>query len=135
MSKSKRGTRFVPKVVFRTAFAGVVPVCVAGVACGGSQATPEDGGAQTTQGGSSSGTSSTFFGVAVSCFGPPTCVVSSTGSSTSSNVFSVAAFSFTSTRSATSTGAPADAAADHSLLTGDADATDDAPVPDSGDSG
>ena len=36
MSKTNgRRTHFVPKVVFRTAFAGVVPACVAAVACGG----------------------------------------------------------------------------------------------------
>jgi hypothetical protein len=29
-------TRFVPGVVYRTAFASVIPLCVAGVACGGS---------------------------------------------------------------------------------------------------
>jgi hypothetical protein len=32
---AKAKTHFVPRVVYRTAFAGVVPVCVAGVACGG----------------------------------------------------------------------------------------------------
>jgi hypothetical protein len=30
--------RFVPKVVYRTAFAGVVPICVTAVACGGTVA-------------------------------------------------------------------------------------------------
>jgi hypothetical protein len=32
----KRQTHFVPKVVYKTAFAGVVPLCVAGLACGSS---------------------------------------------------------------------------------------------------
>jgi hypothetical protein len=35
-TSSKGKTHFVPEVVFRTAFAGVVPICVAGLACGGS---------------------------------------------------------------------------------------------------
>jgi hypothetical protein len=30
-------TRFVPKVVFRTTFAGVVPACIAAAACGGNE--------------------------------------------------------------------------------------------------
>jgi hypothetical protein len=42
--KSTRKTHFVPRVVFRTAFAGVVPVCVAATACGGS--TPSGGGSE-----------------------------------------------------------------------------------------
>jgi hypothetical protein len=32
---AKAKTHFVPRVVYRTAFVGVVPVCVAGAACGG----------------------------------------------------------------------------------------------------
>jgi hypothetical protein len=32
---TRKKTHFVPKVVFRTAFAGVVPVCVAAAGCGG----------------------------------------------------------------------------------------------------
>lgn len=128
MRKSKRSTSFVPKAVFRTAFAGVVPVCVAGIACGG---------AQTTQGGSSSSTSSnasgttsstTFLGVAATCFSP--------------NCYAV------------STPTPVDAAPDHTVLAvactgftcmgvgvaafgdaGDADAAGDARLSDGGDSG
>ena len=42
--------RFVPKVVYRTAFAGVVPICVTAVACGGSVASSDgrsgDGGGE-----------------------------------------------------------------------------------------
>ncbi len=36
MKTRKRKTHFVPKVVYRTAFAGVVPLCVAGLACSSS---------------------------------------------------------------------------------------------------
>lgn len=38
---AKAKTHFVPTVVFRTAFVGVVPICVAGTACGDS---PSGGG-------------------------------------------------------------------------------------------
>jgi hypothetical protein len=31
---ARKKTHFVPRVVYRTAFVGVVPVCVAGTACG-----------------------------------------------------------------------------------------------------
>jgi hypothetical protein len=34
--KNRKKTRFVPNAVYRTAFAGVVPLCVAGIACGSS---------------------------------------------------------------------------------------------------
>jgi|HubBroStandDraft_6_1064221.scaffolds.fasta_scaffold161104_1 hypothetical protein len=47
MRKTRRAkTHFVPQAVYRTAFAGVVPLCVAGIACGGSTAStpPVDGG-------------------------------------------------------------------------------------------
>jgi hypothetical protein len=39
-------THFVPKVVYRTAFAGVIPICVAGAACGGSTTSGGDAGMQ-----------------------------------------------------------------------------------------
>jgi hypothetical protein len=38
MKATRKKTHFVPKVVFRTAFAGVVPVYVAATGCGGSTA-------------------------------------------------------------------------------------------------
>jgi hypothetical protein len=140
MKKSKRATYFVPRAVFRTAFAGVVPVCVAGIACGGSQTTQGDGGSQTTQAGSGSSTSSTFFGVAQSCFaGNPGCPYgSSSGSSTSSTFFGVAQSCFAGNPGCpnnSSTSSALDAAPDHTILSGDADAAGDARVHDGGDSG
>jgi hypothetical protein len=53
--RAKSKSRYVPKVVFRTAFASVVPLCVA-PACGGSvvaQGAPDDGATDTavSQGG------------------------------------------------------------------------------------
>jgi hypothetical protein len=36
--RKTKATHFVPNVVFRTAFAGVVPICVAASACGGGDA-------------------------------------------------------------------------------------------------
>lgn len=126
MSKAKRGTHFVPKAVFRTAFAGVVPVCVAGIACG-----------DFHTGGSTSST--TPLGVSQSCFGSPPCAgSSSTGSavdasgSTSSISYQslgVASFSFSTTSTAV------DAAPDHTVLSGDAGDAGDARVHDGGDSG
>jgi hypothetical protein len=47
MKRARKKTHFVPKVVFQTAFAGVVPVCVAATACGGEstgQKQPTDAG-------------------------------------------------------------------------------------------
>lgn len=131
MTKSKRPTHFVPKVVFRTAFAGVVPVCVAGIACGGSQTTQGGSGSST----SNVSTSSTFFGVAASCFGPA-CPGSSTVS-TSSTLFAVtqSCFGTPYCPGSSSTGSPMDAAPDHTILTGDADAAGDVRGHDSGDSG
>ena len=35
-----RSSHFVPRAVYRTAFAGVIPLCVAGTACGGSVSEP-----------------------------------------------------------------------------------------------
>jgi hypothetical protein len=43
MKARKRRTHFVPKVVYRTAFAGVVPICVAGTACGGGSGGTDSG--------------------------------------------------------------------------------------------
>jgi hypothetical protein len=45
MTKPRKAkTHFVPRAVYRTAFAGVVPICVAGLACGGSTGSSSDGG-------------------------------------------------------------------------------------------
>jgi hypothetical protein len=41
--KARKRTHFVPKVVYRTAFAGVVPICVAGTACGGGSSGGDSG--------------------------------------------------------------------------------------------
>jgi hypothetical protein len=56
-TEQKSRTHFVPRVVFRTAFAGVVPVCVAasGSGCGGRVA------------------NSTAMGVGMAAFGPDAC--------------------------------------------------------------
>jgi hypothetical protein len=35
MKVRRKRTHFVPRAVYRTAFVGVVPICVAGTACGG----------------------------------------------------------------------------------------------------
>jgi hypothetical protein len=40
---ARKKTHFVPKVVYRTAFVGVVPVCVAGAACGGGSSSGDAG--------------------------------------------------------------------------------------------
>ena len=45
MKARKRKTHFVPKVVYQTAFAGVVPLCVASLACSSSSS----GGSQGPQ--------------------------------------------------------------------------------------
>jgi hypothetical protein len=44
----KHRTHFVPKVVYRTAFAGVVPLCVAGTACSGGGSGGVDSGPTLT---------------------------------------------------------------------------------------
>lgn len=44
MKNKRRKTHFVPRSVFRSAFAGVVPLCVAGTACGGGDVAVTDAG-------------------------------------------------------------------------------------------
>jgi hypothetical protein len=62
MKVRKRRTHFVPKVVYRTAFAGVVPLCVAGTACGGGGSGGMDSGQVLTV------ACSGFCGVGVAAF-------------------------------------------------------------------
>jgi hypothetical protein len=127
MSKSKRATHFVPTAVFRTAFAGVVPVCVAGIACGGAQTTQGNGSSSTaSSGGGSTSSTSTFLGVAATCFGPA-CYGTSTSTLASGDAGpdGVACTSFTCL------GVGVAAFADG----GDADSAGDAHIPDGGDSG
>jgi hypothetical protein len=93
---AKKKTHFVPKVVFRTAFVGVVPVCVAGVACGGKLlgAAEGDGGSSgmTTGSGSSGNSGGVGSGVGVS--GDFSGTVSSGGFGVASGGFGVGAQGF-----------------------------------------
>jgi hypothetical protein len=43
MKARKRKTHFVPRVVYQTAFVGVVPLCVAGLACSSSSGSADSG--------------------------------------------------------------------------------------------
>jgi hypothetical protein len=48
MKARKQRTHFVPKVVYQTAFAGVVPLCVASLACSSSSSSGGSSGPQLT---------------------------------------------------------------------------------------
>jgi hypothetical protein len=57
----KPKTHYVPKIVYQTAFVGVVPLCVAGLACGSSSSAPDAGPLLTVA-------CSGFCGVGVAAF-------------------------------------------------------------------
>jgi hypothetical protein len=61
-TRTRKKTHFVPKVVYRTAFVGVVPVCVAGTACGGGSTSGGDAAMNLTV------ACSGFCGVAMQAF-------------------------------------------------------------------
>jgi hypothetical protein len=104
MSKTNgRRTHFVPKVVFRTAFAGVVPACVAAVACGGQNqifavaCMALDGGpcgAPPAPDASSESIEAGFFSVAARAFDAAPADASPTDASPDHTVLAVACTSF-----------------------------------------